>query len=111
MFERLDSTVYVAPSLAKSSNRHSWSWDTVCDGSWLTGRGKHTTMIQRLTLQIICLIRQYYHLFLYIGVRLDEPDLLAKASSTTIECLRMQPIRYTDLQRSKLMAGVNGGEL
>lgn len=63
-------------------------------------------MIQRLTLQILCLIGQYYHLFLNMGVRLDEPSLLAKTSSTTIECLRMQLIRNTDLQRSKLMVRV-----
>lgn len=54
-------------------------------------------MMQRLTLQTLCLIGQYHHLFLNIGVRMDKHGLLAKTPSTTIECLRMQLIRHTGL--------------
>ena len=43
--------------------------DMVCDGSWLTGRGKHTTIVQHLTMQALCLVGKYQYLFLTSAYR------------------------------------------
>ena len=43
-------------SLSRPCLRDRVRLSTVCDGPWLTGRGKRTSMIRHLTLQALCLV-------------------------------------------------------